>query len=253
MRRKIIFSSWKMHINTLDEVKDLASGIKDLTKDMKEVEMCLFPTFPLIPHLSKILEGSQVNWGAQNMSFVDYGAYTGEVPAPTLAELGCKYVEIGHAERRDNFNETDKDVNKKVKLCFKYGMIPLVCIGEAEDEKNEGLGHVKIKTQVLWTLEGLNKEDMKKVIFAYEPIWAIGKAEGASAEYVEDIHGFIREVISKEYGQDVAKEIRIIYGGSVKFESARELMEKENIDGLFAGRFSLKAEQFAAIAKAVIK
>lgn len=252
MRKKIVCFSWKMHINTRDEVTTLATGIRDLTKEMTELEIFLLPTFPLIPHISHILEGSHIGWGAQNMSFADYGAYTGEVPPVTLTDLGCKYVEIGHAERRIYFNESDYDVNKKVKLCLKFGMIPLACVGETENEKNDGLGYIRIKTQVLWALEGLSKEEIIRVILVYEPIWAIGKQEGASADYVEDIHSFIRNVVSKEYGNDVAEAIRIIYGGSVKLDSAKQLMKKENIDGLFAGRFALWPDKFAAIAETAL-
>ncbi|PKM50582.1 MAG: triose-phosphate isomerase [Firmicutes bacterium HGW-Firmicutes-7] len=253
MRKKIVCFSWKMHINTRQEVDTLATGIRDLTKAMTELEIFLLPTFPLIPHLSQILEGSHIGWGAQNMAFADYGAYTGEVPPITLIDLGCKYVEIGHAERRMYFNESDQDVNKKVKLCLKFGMTPLACVGETESEKEEGNGYVKIRTQVLWALEGLSEEEIKKVILVYEPVWAIGKQEGASAEYVEEIHSFIRGVVAQEHGSEAAKAVRIIYGGSVKLESAQKLMKKENIDGLFAGRFALWPDKFAAIAATALR
>ncbi|TFG82537.1 MAG: triose-phosphate isomerase [Erysipelotrichales bacterium] len=252
MRRKIVGSSWKMHINTRYEVERIAREIRDLTKGVDEIEMFIFPTFPIIEHLSMILKGSNIGWGAQNMSFVDYGAFTGEVPAPTLVDLGCKYVELGHAERRGNFNETDQNVNQKVKLCFKYNMTPLVCVGESKQEKDEGVGHVRIKTQVLWALDGLNDEEIRQVIIAYEPVWAIGQQEGASAEYVENTHRFIRSLIADEFGNDVADAIRIIYGGSVKLESSKELIKKDNIDGLFLGRFALTAENYAAIVKVVV-
>lgn len=241
-----------MHINTREEVTTLATGIRDLTKEMTELEIFLLPTFPLIPHLSQILDKSHIGWGAQNMAVADYGAYTGEVPPATLRDLGCKYVEIGHAERRLYFNESDYDVNKKVKLCLEFGMIPLICVGETEKEKNDGLEYVKIKTQILWALEGLSKENIKKVILVYEPVWAIGKQEGASAEYVEDIHHFIRNIVTVEYGNDVAETVRIIYGGSVKLESAKLLMKKDNIDGLFAGRFALWADKFVGIAETAL-
>jgi triosephosphate isomerase len=247
MRRKIIGSSWKMHINTREEVDIFTRDIRALTKGCAEIEMFIFPSFPLIEHLSQSLKGSPIAWGAQNMSFVDYGAYTGEVPAPTLVDLGCKYVELGHAERRANFNETDLNVNRKVKLCFKYNMIPLVCVGESTQEKEEGFGPVRIKTQVLWALNGLSNDERKQVILAYEPVWAIGQQDGASAAYVETTHRFIRSLIADEFGNEVADAIRIIYGGSVKLESAKELMTKANVDGLFLGRFALTAENFAAI------
>lgn len=252
MRKKIVCFSWKMHINTREEVTVLGAGIRDLTKDMTELEIFLLPVFPLIPHLSEILKGSHVGWGAQNMSFADYGAYTGEVPVTTLVDLGCKYVEVGHAERRMYFNESDQDVNKKVKLAFKHGLTPLICVGESESEKTDELGYVRIKTQILWALEGLTGEDIKNVILVYEPVWAIGKQEGASAEYVEEIHSFIRGIVAQEFGNDIADAVRIIYGGSVKLESAKLLMKKENIDGLFAGRFALWPDKFAAIAETAL-
>jgi triosephosphate isomerase len=253
MRRKIVGSSWKMHINTRAEVDLFAHKIIGLTQDVNDIEMFIFPTFPLIDHLSKILTGSRIGWGAQNMCFVDYGAYTGEVPVTTLVDLGCKYVELGHAERRANFNETDQNVNRKVKLAIKYELTPLVCVGESKQEKDEGIGLARIKTQVLIALDGLTNNEAKKVIIAYEPVWAIGQQEGASADYVEDMHRTIRRFIEDAFGSEVAEEIRIIYGGSVKLESSRELMEKENVDGLFLGRFALTAENYAAIIDIALK
>lgn len=247
MRRKIVGSSWKMHINTREEVGLFVSEVIELTKSMHEIEMFILPTFPLIDHLAKLLQDSNIGWGAQNMSFIDYGALTGEVPAPTLVDLGCRYVELGHAERRVNFNETDLNVNRKVKLSLKYNITPIICIGETKPEKDEGVGNIRIKTQVLWALNGLSKEELKQVIIAYEPVWAIGQQEGASAEYVESTHRYIRSVIADEFGIEVADAVRIIYGGSVKLETSKELLAKENVDGLFLGRFALAAINYAAI------
>jgi triosephosphate isomerase (TIM) len=253
MRKKIVGSSWKMHINTKSEVDSLAMEIVEGVKDVSNIDMFLIPSFPLIDHLSNILNNSNISLGAQNMAFIDYGAYTGEVPAPTLAELGCTYIELGHAERRANFNETDHSVNKKVKLCLDYKMTPLVCVGETKAEKEDGVGKIRVKTQVLWTLNGVKPEDVDKIIFAYEPVWAIGQSEGANADYVDDMHHFIRNVIAQDYGNDVAQSVRIIYGGSVKLESAYELISKKNIDGLFTGRFALTAKNYIAIAALVSK
>jgi len=253
MTKKIVGSSWKMHVNTKAEVDVLANEICEGVKDNDNVDMFLIPTFPLIDHLANILRDSNIAWGAQNMAFVDYGAFTGEVPVPTLAELGCTYIELGHAERRANFNETDHAVNKKVKLCLDFGLTPLVCIGETKTEQDDGVGKVRVKTQVLWTLDGIMPEDVKKIIFAYEPVWAIGQSEGADADYVEDMHRFIRYVIASEYGNDIAQAVRIIYGGSVKLESAHELISKKNIDGLFIGRFALAAKNYIAIVSLVSK
>jgi triosephosphate isomerase (TIM) len=253
MRKKIVGSGWKMHVNTKSAVDTLAKEIVIGAKDVSNVDMFLIPTFPLIDHLANILRDSNVAWGAQNMAFVDYGAYTGEVPASTLADLGCTYIELGHAERRANFNETDHSVNKKVKLCLDIGLTPLVCIGETKSEKEDGVGRVRIKTQILWTLEGVGMAEVSKVIFAYEPVWAIGQSEGADADYVNDMHRFIRDVIASEYGNDIAQAIRIIYGGSVKLDGAHEYISKENIDGLFIGRFALEAKNFIAIVDLVEK
>lgn len=253
MRKKIVGSSWKMHVNTKSEVDSLATEIVDGVQNIENVDMFLIPTFPLIDHLANILRDSNVAWGAQNMAFVDYGAYTGEVPASTLADLGCTYIELGHAERRANFNETDYWVNKKVKLCLDAGLTPLVCIGETKSEKEDGVGRIRIKTQILWTLEGIERQEVSKVIFAYEPVWAIGQSEGADAEYVNDMHRFIRNVIASEYGNDIAQAIRIIYGGSVKLESAYDYISKENVDGLFTGRFALAAKNYIAIVDLVEK
>lgn len=253
MRKKIVGSSWKMHVNTKSEVDSLATEIVDGVQNIENVDMFLIPTFPLIDHLANILRDSNVAWGAQNMAFVDYGAYTGEVPASTLADLGCTYIELGHAERRANFNETDYWVNKKVKLCLDAGLTPLVCIGETKSEKEDGVGRIRIKTQILWTLEGIERQEVSKVIFAYEPVWAIGQSEGADAEYVNDMHRFIRNVIASEYGNDIAQAIRIIYGGSVKLESAYDYISQENVDGLFTGRFALAAKNYIAIVDLVEK
>lgn len=253
MRKKIVGSSWKMHINTKSEVDSLAMEIVKGVKDVSNIDMFLIPSFPLIDHLANIINNTNISWGAQNMAFVDYGAYTGEVPAPTLAELGCTYIELGHAERRANFNETDHSVNKKVKLCLDNNMTPLVCVGETKAEKEDGVGKIRVKTQVLWTLNGVKPEDVDKIIFAYEPVWAIGQSEGANADYVDDMHQFIRNVVAQDYGNDVAQSVRIIYGGSVKLESAYELISKKNIDGLFTGRFALTAKNYIAIAALVSK
>ncbi|MDP2814979.1 MAG: triose-phosphate isomerase [Erysipelotrichaceae bacterium] len=253
MRKKIVGSSWKMHVNTKAQVDALALEIVEGVKNIENVDMFLIPTFPLIDHLANILRNSNVAWGAQNMAFVDYGAYTGEVPASTLADLQCTYIELGHAERRAHFNETDYAVNKKVNLCMDAGLTPLVCIGETKAEKEDGVGRIRIKTQIIWTLEGIEIEEVPKVIFAYEPVWAIGQPEGANPEYVNDMHRYIRDVIASEYGNDIAQKTRIIYGGSVKLESAHEYIRQENIDGLFTGRFALEAKNYIAIVDLVEK
>ncbi|SKA87722.1 triosephosphate isomerase [Clostridium sp. USBA 49] len=247
MRKKIVGSSWKMHINSIKDGIKLAEQIKENLGNVEDVEIFILPTFPMIKFIADVFKGSNIGWGAQNMCFEEKGAYTGEVPANILKELECAYVEIGHAERRVLFNETDEIVNKKVKLCYKYDLVPIVCIGETQKDLDNKLQNIKLKTQVLWALNGLEKEEMKKIIFAYEPVWAIGQSEAANPKYVQSVHEFIRNVIKEEYGSEVSENVRIIYGGSVSPESAKVLTKYNDIDGLFIGRFGLKAENFKSM------
>ncbi len=252
MRKKIIGASWKTHIHSMMEGKELAKGIKRRVGDLKGIDIFILPTYPLIPAISDILQESNIRWGAQNISHADKGAFTGEVPPQILRELGCSYIEVGHAERRYIFHETDEIVAKKVKLALAYDMIPVICIGETKEEKDGMLSKLRLKTQILWAMSGLDVEERKKVIFAYEPIWAIGQDEAASPGYVEDVHCFLRQTLQAEFGKESGDVIRIIYGGSVSPGNAMELSKKENIDGLFIGRFGLKAEGFEEITRAVL-
>ena len=244
MRKRIVGSSWKMHINSIKDGVDLAKEIRGYVGDIEETEVFILPTFPMIKFISDVFIGSKIRWGAQNICFEEKGPYTGEVPIQVVKELECSYIEIGHAERRALFNETDEIVNKKVRLCIKYNLVPVICIGETRKDLNNKVVDIRLKTQVLWALHGLSKEDIKKVIFAYEPVWAIGQKEAANADYVQKIHKFIRGVISKEYGSEISEAVRIIYGGSVSPESAKTLSKYKDIDGLFIGRFGLEAESF---------
>lgn len=244
MRKRIVGSSWKMHINSIEDGIELAQNIKEYVGNIKEVEVFILPTFPMIKFIADIFNKSNIGWGAQNVCSEEKGAYTGEVPINVLRELGCSYVEVGHAERRALFNESEESINKKVRLCSEYNLVPIICIGETQEDLNNNLEFVRIKTQILWALEGLSSEEVKRVILAYEPVWAIGQKQSAEAEYVQSIHKFIRKVIDERYGKDTAEEIRIIYGGSVSPESAKVLRKHNDIDGLFIGRFGLKAENF---------
>jgi triosephosphate isomerase len=252
MRRKIVASSWKMHINSLDECKRLSNELKEKVGSVEGVEMFILPTYPIIQTVGSIFQDSKIAWGAQNVCFEEKGAYTGEVPIQILKDLGCKYVEMGHAERKSMFNETDPLINKKVKLCEKFGLIPVICIGETQENLDNNVGKIMLKTQVLWALDGVNKEFIKKIIFAYEPVWAIGKAEAASSDYVQETHTYIRKVIEEECGEDVAKTIRIIYGGSVSPETAPKLLKCPDVDGLFIGRFGLKSDNFKSMVESAL-
>ncbi len=247
MRRKIVGASWKMHKNTIDEVKSFVNTIKEAPV-FNKVESFLMPSFVFIPLLEAELTQSPIGWGSQTMAFEDYGAYTGEVSVLALKEYNVSYVEIGHAERREHFNETDEVINKKIKLTLAHDMVPVVCVGETKLEKDEGRGDDSIKHQVIMALEGISEAAATKIIFAYEPVWAIGQKEGASAAYVEKQHHLIRGVVSDLYDENTAQQVRIIYGGSVKKESAPQLIQQANVDGLFIGRFGLDPMNFLDIA-----
>ncbi len=252
MRKKVIGASWKMHKNTLKEVVHFIERVAS-EEVFETIETFLIPSFVFLPTVQSYLASSPIGWGSQTMSFADFGAYTGEVSVVALKEFDTNYVEIGHAERREFFNESDEIVNKKVKLALDYGLTPVVCIGETKEQKDKGIGDECIENQLVWACNMISDEVVHRIIFAYEPVWAIGQKEGADANYVEKQHRLIRQICSKLYSDSIANKIRIIYGGSVKKESANDLMKCDNIDGLFIGRFGLDPENFIEIAKIVSK
>ena len=251
MRRRIVCSSWKMHINSLEAGTALARDIAgEITKMTCNIDIFILPAFPIIPAVSDIFHNTPIKWGAQNVAFLEQGALTGEVPPDLLTGLSCTYVEIGHAERRQYFSETDTIVNQKVKLCLQYGLVPIICLGETAEDIGNNTAKVRLQSQVLWALNEIPQEKMTQVIFAYEPVWAIGKEKAAQVDYVENMHGHIRNVISQNFGSTIAEETRIIYGGSVSPDSAVDLSKQENVDGVFVGRYGLKADNFARIVRA---
>lgn len=250
MRRMIVGASWKNHISSIEDGTLLAKQMAECVGGISQVEIFFLPAFPLIPKLAEVFQGTGIGWGAQNLGFAESGAYTGEVPAQMLREIGCTYAEIGHAERRAYFHETDEMVNRKVKIALKYGMVPVICIGETKEDKENGYARLRLRTQVEWALNGLQEEEAGRVILAYEPVWAIGQQAGADPDYVNDMHAFLRMQVNRSCGSDAAEAVRVIYGGSVTPESAGELIKYPDIDGLFIGRFGLKAENFGKMVQA---
>lgn len=248
MRKRIVGSSWKMHVSSLEAGAVLARNIaSEVMKMTCDIDIFILPAFPIIPQVSEIFCNTPIKWGAQNVAFIEQGALTGEVPPDLLIGLGCTYVEIGHAERRQYFSETDTIVNQKVKLCLQYELVPIICIGETAEDLQHNTAMVRLQSQVLWALDGISKEKIAQVVFAYEPVWAIGKEKAADVDYVENMHYHIRNVIAQNFGHSVGEKIRIIYGGSVSPDSAVDLSRKENVDGVFVGRYGLKADNFARI------
>ena len=245
MRRKVIAGNWKMNMLP-NEAIDYIQAFEPLVKDANaEVILCV-PYTDLFYCLMNA-QGTNIKIGAQNMHFAETGAYTGEVSAKMLKSIGVEYVIIGHSERRQYYNETDESVNKKIKAAFENELKPIVCVGETLEERETGKTEDIITTQTRLALEGLTDEQVKNTIVAYEPIWAIGTGKTATSEDANNSIKSIRAEIRKIYGEDVAENIIIQYGGSVKSTNAKELFSCSDIDGGLVGGASLKPDEFSKI------
>ena len=245
MRRKVIAGNWKMNMlpnEAMACIEQLASLVKDTEN---EVILCV-PYTDLFYSLLTA-QGTNIKIGAQNMHFEEKGAFTGEVSGPMLKCIGVEYVIIGHSERRQYFAETDETVNKKIKAALANELKPIVCVGETLEQRESGKAEEVFTTQTRKAFEGLSAEDAKKVIIAYEPIWAIGTGKTATSEDANNSIKEIREEISKIYGKDVSECVIIQYGGSVKSSNAKELFTTSDIDGGLVGGASLKPDEFAKI------
>lgn len=253
MRKKIVGASWKMHINSIANGVSLAESLHQEVGNISDIDVFILPPFPLIKEVATIFKHGNIGWGGQNMCFAAQGAYTGEVPGLMLKELGCQYVELGHAERKAFFNETDQRVNQKLRLCQGLGLIPVLCIGEQKEDLRTGNELNELKRQILTMLDSLDPTFIQNVILAYEPVWAIGQAQTATLDYIEHIHAYLRSLIENHLGNQIANEIRIIYGGSVNPEISDELFQLPNVDGVFIGRFGLDPKNFKRIADSAIK
>jgi triosephosphate isomerase len=244
MRKKIVAGNWKMN-KTPKEAVELINLLKtNVDTEMVDVVFCV-PAIDIIPAV-QALQGTKIAIGAQNVYFEESGAYTGETSPAMLKECGVQYVIIGHSERRQYFAETDETVNKKVKKVVEHGMIPIMCCGETLEQRELGVTIEYVRTQIKGGLAGVDGEAVKKMVIAYEPIWAIGTGKTATTEQAQEVCCAIRAVVSEVYGKEVADEVRIQYGGSVNAQNAKELFEKADIDGGLVGGASLKAE-FAEI------
>ncbi len=245
-RKPIIAGNWKMN-NTSKEARDLAEKLIPLVSGVNNRDIVLAPPFTALPAVAVVIKGTGISLGAQNMSWEDKGAFTGEVSAEMLLDLGCKYVIIGHSERRQYFGETDETVNKKVRQALNKGLYPIVCAGETLKEREAGKANEVIERQVTGALKGVTAGEMQKIVIAYEPVWAIGTGKTATTEQANEIHRFIRGKIKAVYGGAVADALRIQYGGSVTPENVSALMAMTDIDGALVGGASLKPESFAAL------
>ncbi len=249
MRKKVIAGNWKMNKlpnEAINFIEEIAPRIKNTEN---EVILCV-PYIDLFYSLMAA-QGTNIKIGAQNIHFEEKGAYTGEISGPMLKSIGVQYVIIGHSERRQYFAETDEIVNKKIKAALKYELNPIVCVGETKQQREQGMATKVIEEQTKKALEGLNGEEVSKIIVAYEPIWAIGTGETATVENANESIKVIRNQIEHMYGKDIAEKIIIQYGGSVKSTNAKELFNASDIDGGLVGGASLIPEEFANIINAV--
>ena len=252
MRKKIIAGNWKMN-KTVSEAQNLAAAIKrDLDSEAK-VDVVLCPPFTAISAVSQAVSGTQIAVGAQNMHYEPSGAYTGEISAEMLREQYCRYVILGHSERRQFFGETDASVNKKTVAALAAGLKPIVCVGETLEEREADRIEDVIRTQINGGLAGLSEADMKNVVIAYEPVWAIGTGKTASPEQAQEVHAFIRSLLVGLSSQATADTVRIQYGGSMKPNNAAELLSNPDIDGGLIGGAALDAPSFIGIVKAAIE
>jgi triosephosphate isomerase len=216
---------------------------------VKEVEVAVAPPFTALYAVRKELEGSSIRLAAQTLYWEEKGAFTGEISPLMLKEVGCQYVIIGHSERRHFFGESDETVNRRIKAALAQGLKVIFCIGETLKEREEGKTFSVIERQIEGGLKGLGDKELRNMVIAYEPVWAIGTGKTATPEQAEEVHRFIREKVEKLYSREVSEEIRIQYGGSVTPDNIKGLMNQPNIDGALVGGASLKAESFSKIVR----
>ncbi len=230
-----------------DSSAALAKGVVDAVGENPSVEVALCPPAVFLSQVAQSVAGTPVGLGAQNLYPADDGAFTGEVNASMLTDVGCRYVILGHSERRALMGETDDQISTKLHAALAGNLIPIVCVGETLEDRESGATEKVVETQLRGSLAGLDEARAAGIVVAYEPVWAIGTGKTASPEQAEEVHAFIRGLLSDLFGADVAAQIRIQYGGSVKPGNAKELLGQTNIDGALVGGASLKADDFAAI------
>ena len=248
MRKKIVAGNWKMNLNMTEAIHLATSVCAHLKEEPSDVDVVMIPSFTFITEVRKIIaQQPAIFVGAQNCSTQAKGAYTGEVSAAMLASVGCKYVLVGHSERRHYFKETDTELVSKIKEAIANQLIPIFCIGETLDERKTLKHFAIIEQQLKNVLSHFTTEDFKKIIVAYEPVWAIGTGETASPEQAQEMHAHIRKTISVIYNHELAEQTSILYGGSCNAQNARVLFACPDVDGGLIGGASLKAEDFCSI------
>lgn len=245
--KPLIAGNWKMY-KTLEEGIHSAIELKRKVSMVRDVEIAVFPPFPLIIPIKKVfVNNSNISVGAQDVSPYEEGAYTGDVSAKLLKSIGCKYVIVGHSERRKYHFEDDYMCSLKIAQCLKNGIIPILCIGETIEERERGETLNKVDSQIYGALDGFSGEEVKNIVIAYEPVWAIGTGHNATPSQAQDVHCHIRKILEEKFGGD--NNIRILYGGSIKPDNVKAIMAEKDIDGVLVGGASLEPLSFTKIIK----
>ena len=248
MLQPLIAGNWKMN-TTINQGVELVIKLRELLRGVDSVDVVVAPPFTSIYHISHVIAGSLIKLAAQDVFWEKKGAYTGEVSPEMLKDAGCRYVIIGHSERREHFHETDEAVNRKVLAALKEGLKPIICVGETLKEREGEKTLERVKTQLRKAVSGVVGVAVKDITIAYEPVWAIGTGKNATPQEAEEVHNSLREMLYEMFDTHAIKDVRIIYGGSVKPDNIDSLMAQPNIDGALVGGASLKAEDFARIVK----
>jgi len=246
MRRPIIAGNWKMN-KTIEEAVSMAVGLKRKFYTFSEADIVICPPFTALSKVSDKIIDSSIMLGAQDVYSEEEGAFTGAISPNMLKDAGCRYVIVGHSEKRALFGETDEDVNKKLKIALKHGMVPIMCAGERIEERDNGMTFEILEKQITRGLKNIPRDEALRIIIAYEPVWAIGTGRTATPQQAQEAHKFIRELIERLYDKEVASKVRIQYGGSVKPENIANLMIQEDIDGALVGGASLDVNSFTEI------
>ncbi|MEK7715395.1 MAG: triose-phosphate isomerase [candidate division NC10 bacterium] len=248
MRTPLVIGNWKMH-GTLAEARALAGGIREGLKRPRGVQVVVCPPFTALAAVAEVLAGSLIQLGAQTCHHEPAGAHTGEIAPPMLVELGCRWVLLGHSERRKEVGESDAVINVKLRAALAHGLMPVLCVGETAEERRQGLTFTTVEGQLRAGLAGVAAEPVRKLALAYEPVWAIGTGVNATPGQAGEVHGYLRGLLSELASKEVAQAVRILYGGSVKAENVDGLVAEPEIDGALVGGASLNAAGFVAIVK----
>ena len=248
MRTPLVVGNWKMN-GTVAEARALATAIRDGLKRPRGVEVAVCPPFTALMAVSEIVSNTPIGLGAQTCHHEASGAHTGEIAPPMLVELGCRFVLVGHSERRRELGETDEMINKKLVAVLGHGLTPVLCVGETADERRQGLTYTTVEGQLRAGLAGVEPATLSKVVLAYEPVWAIGTGVNATPAQAAEVHGYLRGLVSELASKEVSQAVRILYGGSVKADNVDVLAAEADIDGALVGGASLVAQGFIAIVR----